>query len=151
MGSGNHQTFENSKPGGAFRISALVLVTTALVACQTPQQVVSNKEDNLSAAGFIVRPANTPERQAMINSLPPHKFVQRAHGDTIHYVYADPLVCDCLYVGSQQAYNQYKMHVQQQKLADEQEMTAQEYSNPAWNWGAWGPGEGFGYGPAFGW
>jgi hypothetical protein len=128
-----------------------------LTACQTQQQIVAQREDNLAAAGFIVRPANTPERQAMLHRLPPHQFVQRINGDTVHYVYADPLVCGCLYVGTQQAYGQYKLHQQQQNLADEQQMTAQTYADPAWNWGAWGPwGPGVGpygfvYGPVIGW
>ena len=67
------------------------------------------------------------------------------------YVYADPLVCRCLYVGSQQAYGQYRQNAQQQKLADEQATTAQMYSDPSWSWGAWGPGFGPGFGPGPGW
>jgi hypothetical protein len=129
----------------------------ALAACQTQQQKVIAHEDNLAAAGFIVRPANTPERQAMLNRLPAHQFVQRVNGDTVHYVYADPLVCGCLYVGTQQAFNQYKRDQQQKNLADEQQMTAQMYSDPAWSWNAWGPWGpevvpyGFVYGPGVGW
>jgi len=134
----------------------LLLGVSFLAACQTQQQIVSEHEDNLAAAGFIVRPANTPERQAMLKRLPPHQFVQRVSGDTVHYVYADPLVCGCLYVGTQQAFAQYKLHEQQQNLADEQLMTAQTYADPAWNWGAWGPWGpgapyGFAYGPGYGW
>ena len=137
-------------------MAGLLLGTCGLTACQTPQQRVEQREDLLSAAGFIVRPANTPERQAMLNRLPPHKFVQRVNGDVVHYVYADPLVCGCLYVGTQQAYNQYKANQLQQHLADEQQMAADTYSDAAWNWGAWGPwtagpGFGFAYGPAYGW
>jgi hypothetical protein len=127
----------------------------ALAACVSQSTQVSRNEDALAAAGFVVRPANTPERIAMLNRLPPHQFVQRASGDTVHYVYADPLVCGCLYVGSQAAYNQYKLHQLQQHLADEQLMSAQTYSDAAWNWGAWGPWGppapyGFVYGP-IGW
>ena len=93
----------------------------------------------------------------MLHRLPAHTFVQRVNGDVVHYVYADPLVCGCLYVGTQQAYNQYKANQLQQNLADEQQMTAQTYSDASWNWGAWGPwppaGPGFGfvYGPPYGW
>lgn len=143
----------NRRP--TFRAATLACCVAGLgllSACQTPQQRVVEREDNLSAAGFIVRPANTPERKAMLARLPAHHFVQRVKGDEVHYVYADPLVCGCLYVGSQQAYSQYKQHEQQQHLADEQQMTAQTYSDAAWNWGAWGPwsaGYGFGYG--YGW
>jgi hypothetical protein len=127
-----------------------------VAACQTESQMVVQREDNLAAAGFIVKPANTPERQQMLNRLPPHTFVQRVNGDVVHYVFADPLVCGCLYVGTQQAYNAYKLHQQQQNLADEQAMTAQSYSDAAWSWGAWGPWVpvapyGFVYGPGYGW
>jgi hypothetical protein len=90
----------------------------------------------------------------MLNRLPPHRFVQRVHGDVVHYVYADPLVCDCLYVGSQQAYSSYKRYMQQRNLTDEQETTALMYSDPAWSWdtwGPWGPGYGFAFGPGVGW
>jgi hypothetical protein len=137
-------------------VVGLLLGIAALAACQTQQQIVAQHEDNLAAAGFIVRPANTPQRQEMLNRLPPHRFVQRVHGDTVHYIYADPLVCDCLYVGTQEAYNQYKLHQQQQHLADEQQMTAQDYSDAAWRWDAWGPWgpvgpRGFVYGAEIGW
>ena len=121
-------------------------------ACQTQQQAVAQREDHLAAAGFTVRPANTPERQAMLNRLPPHKFVRRVKGDNVHYVYADPLVCDCMYVGSEQAYSQYQRDRQQRQLADQQQMTADMYSDPAWNWGAWGPwGPEYGFGYGRGW
>ncbi|HXW73240.1 MAG TPA: hypothetical protein VEK10_00390 [Steroidobacteraceae bacterium] len=91
----------------------------------------------------------------MLARLPAHKFVIRQNGDTIHYVYADPLVCDCLYVGTQQAYNQYKANQLAQHIADEQLMAAQTYSDAAWTWPAWGPWGpspvvGFVYGPV-GW
>jgi hypothetical protein len=118
----------------------------SLPGCITTRQAVTQSEDNLAAAGFVIRPANTPERQAMLNRLPPHSFVKRVHGDTVHYVYADPLVRDCLYVGTQEAYSQYKRYLQQTNLEDEQETTAQMYSDPAWSWGAWGPwAPGYGY------
>jgi hypothetical protein len=141
-----------------FRYAATVVVVLlaigALTACETPQERVTRHEDNLAAAGFIVRPANTAGRQSMLKRLPPNRFVMRTKGDIVHYVYADPLVCGCLYVGTQQAYNQYKRHEQDQNLADEKQMTAETYSDASWNWGAWGPwgpGYGFGYGPGLGW
>ena len=116
-----------------------VLAIAALGACQTQQQTIMEHEDRLAAAGFVIKPANTPERQAMLVRLPAHRFVIRQSGDTIHYVYADPLVCDCLYVGTQQAYDRYKANQLAQQLADEQLMTAQAYSDAAWSWPAWGP------------
>ena len=128
-----------------------VLPLLALGACVPQQQLVADKEDSLAAAGFILRPANTPERQAMLNRLPPHRFVRHIHGDNVTYVYADPLVCDCLYVGSQAAYSQYQQTVQAKQIADQQEMTAMEYNDAAWNWQPWGYGFGPEFGPVYGW
>jgi hypothetical protein len=141
------------------RFATLIILTIgaaiSIAACQTESQMVAQREDNLAAAGFVVKPANTPERQQMLHRLPPHTFVQRVNGDVVHYVFADPLVCGCLYVGTQQAYSAYKLHQQQQNLADEQAMTAQSYSDTAWSWNAWGPWRpvpyGFVYGPGYGW
>jgi mannitol/fructose-specific phosphotransferase system IIA component (Ntr-type) len=146
------------KSGASGRCVAIVvtlLAMSALSACETQRQIISLHEDRLSAAGFIIKPANTPERQAMLTRLPANKFVMRQNGDSIHYVYADPLVCGCLYVGTQLAYNQYKANELAQHLADEQQLTAQTYSDAAWSWSAWGPwgpspGFGFAYG-AWGW
>jgi hypothetical protein len=139
------------KNSGRWLVQAL-FISIGVAACATPQEIVTQKEDHLAAAGFVAQPANTPERQAMLNRLPPHHFIRRVHGGTINYVYSDPLVCDCLYVGSQDAYGRYQAYLQQKQLADQQETTAQLYSDGGWNWGAWGPwGPGFVYTPGPGW
>src|ERR1022692_4923213 len=89
-------------PRRAFRLATATVFLSGvavLAACQTQRQIVTQHEDNLAAAGFIIRPANTPERKAMLSRLPPNRFVKRKKGDIIHYIYADPLVGGCLYVG----------------------------------------------------
>lgn len=133
--------------------AALLGLPMLLAGCETPQQVVQNKEDRLLAAGFVARPADTPKRLAMLQALPPHRFEMRQVNGRYIYLYADPLVCGCLYVGSETAYGQYKQMMFQQHLADQQEMTAQLYSDPAWSFGGWGgpfgPGFGGGFGPGF--
>ena len=133
-------------------VLAAVLVAT-LSGCVTTKEAIAHKENDLSAAGFNDKPANTPERQAMLARLPANKFVRNVKGDTVKYVYADPKSCNCLYVGTQQAYGAYVKTMQAKNLADEQQMTAEEYSDPAWNWGAWGPwgGFGWGFGRGYGW
>jgi hypothetical protein len=136
----------------AFQVLAVAAGIASISACETPQERVTHREDNLAAAGFVIRPANTPERRAMLAKLPAHHFVRRQKNDTVYYVYADPLVCGCLYVGSQQAYGNYRDQQRQQHLVDEQQMTAVEYSDNAWNWGAWGPwGPEYSFGYGSGW
>ncbi len=128
-------------------------VAFMLSACATPQERVASKEDHLIAAGFVARPADTPQRQALLARLPPHHFVMRNLNGQYVYMYADPLVCGCLYVGSDAAYTQYRKMLFQQNLANEQETAAQLNSDPGWSFGGWGgqwgPGFGTGFGPGF--
>ncbi|TRW18364.1 hypothetical protein FMM06_03280 [Glacieibacterium frigidum] len=120
------------------------------VAAKTKRHI-EKIEDNLTAAGFLAKPANTPERVDMLTRLPANTFVQRANGDAVTYVYADPKVCACLYVGTQDAYAQYLRDMQDRRLADQQTLAAQTYADARWNWGGWGPwGSHWGFGP-YGW
>ena len=68
---------------------------------RSPQQKVAGKEDMMTAAGFKFVPANTPQRQAQFKQLPPHKFSRQIKDGRVFYVYPDPTVCVCLYVGDQ--------------------------------------------------
>lgn len=61
---------------------------------------------------------------------------------------ADPVVCDCLCVGDQSAFNAYKRKVFQQHIADQRQLTAEMYQQP-WGWG--GCNWGVGLGPRFWW
>jgi hypothetical protein len=117
---------------------AILGLCAAVAACQNPQQVIGNKEDMMAAAGFKFVPANTPARQASFKNLPPHKFSREIKNGQVFYVYPDPTVCVCLYVGSQQAYAKYQANVFQKNLADEQQMTANINSMNDWDWGPWG-------------
>ena len=86
---------------------AILGLCAAVAACQTTQQTIGNKEDMMAAAGFKFVPANTPARQASFKNLPPHKFSREIKNGQVFYVYPDPTVCVCLYVGSQAAYARY--------------------------------------------
>jgi hypothetical protein len=124
------------------------LLLALLAGCQSTQ--VLQQEDDLSAAGFTVIIADTAARQDMMNRLPPNQFVQRVGADTVHYVYADPTVCGCLYVGTQQAFDQF---VSNQRLDFEQaqRIALLNFYDATWNWDAWGPWGPLGpiYGPGW--
>jgi hypothetical protein len=120
-----------------------ISICALLGACVSMQARVANKENLLAAAGFDVHPANTAQREAELKTLPPNKFVTRAKNDHVEYLYADPLVCNCLYTGDQTAFDRYKREVFERHIADEQQLTAQMYQEPplywgSWSWGPWG-------------
>jgi hypothetical protein len=134
-------------------LTAVLLGALAASACPTTPPDVAAHEDTLAAAGFEKKIADTPERQAMLQRLPIDQFVVRQNGSSVHYIYADPIVCGCLYVGTQDAFDQYRQNQQMANLANQEQMIAQMYEDSAWSWGAWGPWGpqmGFVYGPV-GW
>jgi hypothetical protein len=98
-----------------------------LSACQTQPPRPSPPGDELAAAGFKVIPADSATRREMLAHLPPQRFVQRAIGNTMRYFYSDPVVCKCLYIGSQQAYDQFKLR--EPRMADDQLTMAGELKN----------------------
>jgi hypothetical protein len=141
-------------------VAALALAPVGLLAgCESTAAAVQHKETSLTALGFVARPADTPAREAMLKRLPPFKFLRRTRGRDVRYVYADPLDCNCLYVGSAKAYGQYRelqklrvavKEIRADSFADE--MAAADYDAPGWDWGPWGSfGEEFPYDGAPGW
>ena len=62
----------------------------------------------LVAAGFHMRLADPPERQEELGPIPPYRIVRRTQDGNIVYIYADPGVCHCLYVGGNQEYAEYE-------------------------------------------
>lgn len=143
-----------SKRRLGFAIIAMTGISLALASCETVSQTVQYKENNLAAAGFVVRPANTPARVAMLKRLPPNRFLMRSRGNTVSYVYADPVNCNCLYVGTQDAYNAYRQAQSQERIANRQLLAARTYADARWDWSGWGPDfpQFYGpFGPSYGW
>ncbi|MDG6095512.1 hypothetical protein LOC54_10430 [Acetobacter sp. AN02] len=143
--------------GHKTRACGILLAIMTLPGCVSTADQVANKEDHLAAAGFVFRPASTKERQIMLSRLPANRFTRKIRNDQVWYIYADPTVCGCLYVGDQAAWAKYQQYRQARAIADEQQssaedqmMAAQDYQDSSWNWGAWGPGGPWG-GPMGGW
>ena len=121
-------------------ILAALGLCLAVTACNNPNspQALGNREDALAAAGFKFVPANTPSRQVSFKQLPAHRFSRQIRDGRVFYIYPDPTVCVCLYVGDQNAYALYRKNMFDKQLADEQQMTAQEMDMYSMDWGPWG-------------
>jgi len=90
-----------------------IVIGSVLLACglsfaAAQQQVVVVPNNLFTAAGFIVKYATTPEKIAILRSLPPDKLVKRTKDGKLYYVYADATGCNCAYVGTPQAYAAYQ-------------------------------------------
>jgi hypothetical protein len=88
-------------------LAGFAMLTFALPSAFAQQHLVV--PNNLfTDAGFTVKFATTPEKRAILKSLPPDKLVKRTKGGKTYYVYADPVRCNCAYVGTPEAYKAYQ-------------------------------------------
>jgi len=132
-----HQPKEPMRQRPSTSVAVLFLIATfsaALFGCSslepqppTPAQQAEQLEPMLSAAGFRMLPADTPERQQQLQSMVPlqvNYYVGKT-GD-LHYYMADPDYCKCMYIGTEEDYQQYeKLKLNQQFQAKEGEISRQ--------------------------
>ena len=90
-------------------VMMLIALCAAVPGC-TNLRTASN-ENMLVNAGFHEVPANTPKRVAMLQRLPPRQMLHAKQNNVMLYAYADPTVCNCLYVGDQAALDRYRSRV----------------------------------------
>ena len=119
---------------------ALGLSVTGCAAIRAHQ--AAETEQVLAAAGFQVKPADTPEKLAHLQTLTPRKVVRYVRDGQPQYVYADPETCKCLYVGDEQRYQKFQELSLQKKIADEQLSAAQANWDASMDWGAGARGVG---------
>ncbi len=119
----------------------LVLATAfAVGGCAAMRrQEARDTGDLLVAAGFRSKPADTPEREQRLRALSPLKMESQSKDGHLVYRYADPYSCDCLYVGDEQAYAQYKRLALKKQVAEERLEAAEAEESAAMDWGLWGP------------
>lgn len=102
------------------RLLAVLATAFALGGCAAMRgHEARDTGDLLVSAGFMPKPADTPERAQQLHAMPPLKLVSQSKDGNVVYRYADPYSCDCLYVGNQQAYAEYKRLALQKQIADE--------------------------------
>jgi hypothetical protein len=75
-----------------------------LAGCQSTAQHATAPNSMLMNAGFVAKRARTPDQVALVRSLPPNQFVRQTGNGKVSYLYADPAGCNCVQVGSQQAF-----------------------------------------------
>jgi hypothetical protein len=102
-----------------YRLAIAVGAALVAAACANTGGATSQKDDMLLSAGFVSKKADATARMAGLKSLPPHQFVARNRNGRTVYLYADPTVCGCVYVGDQNAYDQYRIAARQ-TATDEQ-------------------------------
>jgi hypothetical protein len=92
----------------------LLLCASVLAAAEAPSRPSLEKNSfYLSSAGFRVQVANDPAGQKALRALPAHRFVVNGVGDALRYFYGEPQRCVCIFVGTKQAYDNYREMLRQ--------------------------------------
>ena len=87
--------------------------------CTTIEKTLArDSEQLLSASGFTMKLADTPEKLAHLKTLTQRKVVPHERDGKTYFVYADALYCGCMYVGNQEDYKRYKKMVIRKRVAD---------------------------------
>jgi hypothetical protein len=100
-------------------------------------------ESMLSAAGFKMKIADTPEKMAKLKAKPQLKLKPLSRNGKVYYAYADADGCGCTYIGDQAAYQSYQGLVQQKEIAKEDKEAAEVNEDAAivtddGMWESWG-------------
>jgi hypothetical protein len=112
-----------------------ILGTAALMALAVGCASTKQTEDLLSAAGFKITPATTPQQQAHLKTLPPHKVTMVKRATKTYFVYPDT-ARQVLYVGQEAQYQQYQKLLAQTQAAEDQVRAAEMDWETGWD--AWG-------------
>jgi len=122
------------------RWSIVVALAAFVAGCTYIRKEEADKvESTLAAAGFQMRPADTPEKMVKLKALPLRKLTSKVKDGAPIYFYADPDFCKCLYAGDQAAYSRYQQLAIEQRIAQEQMQSAEMNQDAAMDWGMWGP------------
>jgi hypothetical protein len=114
-------------------VSAFAFISL-VVGCAHTQQT----ENLLSAAGFKIVIATTPQQQQHLKTLSPYKVMLIQRNGKTHYVYADP-AHNLIYVGGLFQYDQYRDLRLAKNLAEEDLQDAKLNAETAMGWEVWGP------------
>jgi hypothetical protein len=90
----------------AYQARLLALLAFALFATTAIAQEI--KDMDLEDTGFTMRPALTPQQLERVKLLPPHKFIARTKNGQRYFLYADPDLCKCVFVGNALAMANYQ-------------------------------------------
>jgi hypothetical protein len=93
-----------------FPAIVLMLGVSLLAALEPPSKPFLDKNSfYLSSAGFKVHFANDAAGKKALHALPPHRFVIHNLGSNdVRYLYAEPQHCACIFIGTKEAYQNYR-------------------------------------------
>jgi hypothetical protein len=129
-----------------FRIAPALILGLGVTACSSVKSDFEEKgirmeEEHLLEAGFKIMIADSKEKLQMLNSLPADTITNLPHGGQTWYVYPDPKVCSCLYVGREIEFRKLQKLAADRRLSDQYTVShelAEDYQSGWGPQGVWG-------------
>jgi hypothetical protein len=119
-------------------VIGMVMMAQIAGCAMVERQETKSTEQLLSAGGFNVKAADTPEKLSKLQAMKQRKILQRQGPDgEPQFLYADATYCRCLYIGDEKAYQTYQRLSVEQQIAEERqqaELDASMDSPWAYDW-----------------
>ena len=74
----------------------------------SPERLTPRTDNLFTISGFVPQVANTPEKMRHLRALPADRLITRTRNGKTTYLYADPTECQCVYIGTPEAYRVYQ-------------------------------------------
>jgi hypothetical protein len=89
-------------------VAAVSVALVAAAICVGPFCAAQEGVDmRMVDAGFVMRPADTPQKLERLRLLPARQFIGRTRNGKHYFLFADPDLCKCVFVGNQAALQAY--------------------------------------------
>lgn len=118
----------------SLKMICLIALAAFAASCTSPE----GKENMLVAAGFRAKAATTPQQLAHLKSLPAGKVTMVQRNGKVFYVFPDA-ANRTIYIGQQQAYQNYQQLRLQKQMSNENLEAAQLSAAQPEVWDVWGP------------
>lgn len=124
---------------GSSIAAGAVLLLLAGGCAHSEKRKTEEMEQLLSAAGFVMKLADSPEKFEDLQQQEQRKLIAHSTNGGIYFTYADAEGCRCLYAGDQEAYQRFQKLAVQRDIAEDYRRAAEAQERTAMNWGMWGP------------
>jgi len=121
---------------GGLPLTIILLVANLMIGCAAHN--TQSTEDLLSAAGFNVVIATTPQQLKHLATLPPFKMMRIQRQGKDRYVYADP-GRKLIFVGGLFSYDRYRDMRLAKNVTEQDLQDAKFNAEIASGWDVWGP------------
>lgn len=120
-------------------VAGMVLMTQVGGCAAVERDEAESTEQLLSAGGFNIKAADTPDKLGKLQAMKQRRILQRQGPDgQPQFVFADATYCRCLFVGDEAAYQSYQRLSVEQQIAEERQQAEMDASmNAPWPYDWW--------------